>query len=170
MAIDVSFTRRAAILTTVAMAMTIGCRHKEKGLSSMVNMADPSTASQLVSGFHAVESGAWRWTMRKFSVTLKPPLGSDKNGAILRLRLFISDDQIHRLGPITLSADVDGHQLEPQTFSKDGDYAYSRTVPADVLQAPSVKVNFSLDKSREPDNVDGRQLGVVASLIGLQPR
>ena len=170
MAIDVGFTRRAAILATVAVALTVGCRHKEKGLSSMVNMADPSTATQLVSGFHAVEAGAWRWTMRKFSVVLKPPQGSDQSGATLRFRVFISDDQINRLGPITLSADVDGHQLEPQTFSKPGDYAYSRPVPAEALKVPSVKVNFSLDKAREPDSVDGRQLGVVASLIGLQPR
>ena len=170
MAIDLRFTRYAAILTTVAVALTFGCRHKQKGLSSMVNMADPSTATQLVSGFHAVESGAWRWTMRKFSVVLKPPLGSEQTGATLRFRLFISDDQINRLGPITLSADVDGHQLEPQTFSKSGDYAYSRPVPAEALKAPSVKVSFSLDKDREPDNVDSRQLGVVASLIGLQPR
>jgi hypothetical protein len=169
-AIDVGFTRRAAILATVAVALTVGCRHKEKGLSSMVNMADPSTATQLVSGFHPVEAGAWRWTMRKFSVVLKPPQGSDQSGATLRFRVFISDDQINRLGPITLSADVDGHQLEPQTFSKPGDYAYSRPVPAEALKVPSVKVNFSLDKAREPDSVDGRQLGVVASLIGLQPR
>jgi hypothetical protein len=159
-----------AMVAMVAVALTIGCRHKEKGLASMVNMADPSTANQLVSGFHAVENGAWRWTMRKFSVVLKPPQGSDTNGAMLRFRLFISDDQINRLGPITLSADVDGHQLDPQTFAKPGDYAYSRPVPAGALKASSVKVNFSLDKAREPDNVDGRQLGVVASLIGLQPR
>jgi hypothetical protein len=169
-AIDVVFTRRATILTTVVVALTFGCRHKEKGLSSMVNMADPSTATQLVSGFHAVENGAWRWTMRKFSVLLKTPPGAETRGGTLRFRLFISDDQINRLGPITLSADVDGHPLEPQTFAKPGDYVYSRPVAAEVLKAPTVRVNFSLDKDREPDNVDGRQLGVVASLIGLQPR
>jgi hypothetical protein len=169
-AIDDRFTRRAAILTTVALALTVGCRHKEKGLSSMVNMADPSTATQLVSGFHAVENGAWRWTMRKFSVVLKTPQGAETNGAMLRFKSFISDDQINRLGPITLTADVDGHQLEPQTFSKPGEYVYSRLVPAEALKAPSVKASFTLDKSREPDSVDGRQLGVVALLVGLQPR
>jgi hypothetical protein len=136
----------------------------------MVNMADPSTAPQLVSGFHALENGAWRWTMRKFSLMLKPPPGADQNGATLRFRMFISDDQINRLGPITLSADVNGHPLDPQTFTKPGDTIYSRTVPADALKGASVKVSFSLDKVREGDNVDGRQLGVVALLIGLQPR
>ena len=78
----------------------------------MINMADPCTATQLVSGFHDVEAHAWRWTMRKFAVVLKPPVGSAEKGAMLRFRLFISDDQFNRSGPITLSADVDGHQLE----------------------------------------------------------
>lgn len=136
----------------------------------MISMADPSTATQLVSGFHAVENGAWRWTMKKFSVILKPPAGSDQNGATLRFKLFISDDQINRLGPITLSAEINGTQLDPQTYDKPGDVVYSRPVAADALKGASVKVNFSLDKAREPDNVDGRQLGVVASVIGLQPR
>ena len=170
MASEIVFTRRAAILCTVALALTVGCRHKEKGLSSMVSMADPTTATQLASGFHAVENGAWRWTMKKFSVVLKPPMGSDQTGATLRFKLFISDDQINRLGPITVSAEINGTQLDPQTFDKPGDTVYSRPVPADALKSPSVKVNFALDKAREPDNVDGRQLGVVASVIGLQPR
>jgi hypothetical protein len=168
--IDEGCKRYAAIMAMIAVSLTISCRHKEKGMASMVNMADPSTASQLVSGFYAVENGAWRWTSKKFSIVLKTPPGSAASGAMLRFRLFVSDDQINRLGPITLSADVDGHQLDPQTYSKPGDYAYSRPIPADALKAASVKVNFSLDKAREPDNVDVRQLGVVASLIGLQPR
>jgi len=136
----------------------------------MVSMADPTTANQLASGFHAVEQGAWRWTMKKFSIVLKPPQGSDQNGATLRFKLYVHDDQINRLGPITLSAEINGTQLEPETFSKPGDAVYSRPVPPEALKGSSVKVNFSLDKAREPDNVDGRQLGVVASVIGLQPR
>jgi len=136
----------------------------------MVSMADPSTATQLVSGFHAVESGSWRWTTRKFSIVLKPPAGSEQNGATLRFKLFVPDDQISRLGPITLSAEINGTQLAPETYAKPGDTVYSRPVPPEALKAQSVKVNFNLDKAREPDGVDGRQLGVVASVIGLQPR
>ncbi len=170
MALETSFSRRAAILTTVALALTVGCRHKEKGLASMINMADPSTAAQLLSGFHGVEQGAWRWTMKRFSVVLKPPVGSDQKGATLRLKMFISDDQIARLAPLTLTADIDGHPLDPQSFTKTGDQVYSQPVSPDLMKASSVKVNFSLDKAREPDSVDGRQLGVVASVIGLQTR
>lgn len=136
----------------------------------MVSMADPSTATQLASGFHAVENNAWRWTMRKFSVNLKPPLGSDQKGATLRFRFFVPDDHINRLGPVTLSAEIDGQQLEPMVISKGGEGMYSRPVPPELLKKQSVEVKFTLDKSREPDTVDTRQLGLVAILVGLQPR
>ena len=170
MASEIVFTRRAAVLGIVAVALLAGCRRKEKGMSSMINVADPSTATQLVSGFHAVEQNSWRWTMKKFSVVVKPPQGSDQKGATLRLKIFVPDDQINRLGPITLSCDVNGTQLEPETFSKPGDTMYSRPVPPEALKGSSVKINFALDKARQPDGVDGRELGVVASLVGLQPR
>ncbi len=163
-------TRRTAVLGLVTLALLAGCRKKDKGMSSMVSMADPSTSTQLISGFHAVEQNAWRWTMKKFSIVLKSPQGSDQAGATLRFKLFVPDDQINRLGAITLSADVNGTPLEPQTYSKPGDMIYSRPVPAEALKSPTAKVTFSLDKAREPDAVDGRQLGVVASVIGLQPR
>jgi hypothetical protein len=156
---------------TAVLALSVGCHtNKDKGMASMVNMADPNTSNQLLSGFHAVESNAWRWTMRKFVVMLKPPTGADQNGATLRLRLYIPDSEIAKIGPITLSAEVDGHQLDPQTFEKGGDFAYSRPVPADALKAPAVRVTFSLDKFQPPNPVDGRELGVVASVVGLQSR
>jgi hypothetical protein len=168
---DTTFTRRMALIVILAVAVNAGCRKKDKGaLSSMINMADPSTAGQLASGFHGLEQGNWRWTMKKFSVVVKPPQGSEQKGAMLRLRMYISDDQINRLGPVTVSAEVGGQQIEPQTFTKAGENVYSRPVPPEALQSPLVKVNFSLDKAREPDAADGRQLGVVAILIGLTPR
>jgi len=167
---EIVFTRRAAVLGMVAVVLFAGCRRKEKGMSSMINVADPSTATQLVSGFHAVEQNTWRWTMKKFSVVVKPPMGSDQKGATVRLKIFVPDDQINRLGPMTLSCDVNGTQLEPETFSKPGDTLYSRPVPPEALKGSSVKITFALDKARQPDAVDGRELGVVASLVGLQPR
>jgi hypothetical protein len=168
--IETVYSRRIAFLATVALVLTTGCKPKEKGLSSMVSMGDPTVASQLASGFHGVEQGNTRWTMKKFSVVLKPPVASDQKGAMLRFQMYISPDQISRLGPITLSAEANGQQIEPQTFTKDGMNIYSRPVPAEALAGPSVKVNFSLDKARDPDGSDGRQLGVIAIVIGLQTR
>jgi hypothetical protein len=168
---EISLNRRIAVFAMVALVLTGGCRRRERGgFASMLNMGDPSTASQLASGFHAIEQGSWRWTAKKFSVVLKPPTAAEQKGATLRFRMFISDDQINRLGALTLSADVNGQALEPQVFNKPGDNIYTRPVPPEALQTPTAKVNFALDKAREPDASDGRQLGVVAIVVGLQPR
>ena len=171
MAIDEGLTRRAVILTAAALVLMTGCRSaKPKGPASMLNLGDPSTASQLLSGFHAAEGNGWRWTMKKFSVMLQPPPGSEEKGAILRLRMYVQDEHLAKYGPFNLSADVDGHALEPFAITKGGDIVYSKVVPAEFLKAPTVRVNFMLDKARPPDNLDGRELGVVVSLIGLQSR
>ena len=79
--------------------------------SSSVNMADPAQAAQLLNGFYVIEGGKSRWTAKNFSVLLKAPPGSDRNGAELALKLYLPDVQIQSLGPITVSADVGGHEL-----------------------------------------------------------
>ena len=39
-------------------------------MATTVQVADPKMAAQLVSGFHGVENGSWRWTQRQFTVAL----------------------------------------------------------------------------------------------------
>ena len=60
-------------------------------LAAVVNMADPKSSVQLLKGFHDVEQNAWRWTMGKFSVTLRPPLNAPQKGATLVVKLSIPD-------------------------------------------------------------------------------
>ena len=50
-------------------------------------------------------------------------------GATLRFKLFVPDDHVTRLGPLTLSAEIDGQQLEPLVTSKGGEVLYSRPLP-----------------------------------------
>lgn len=71
----------AAVLMAIV-ALAPACRTKRKPrakiaeddgqLASVVNVADPRAAIQLVSGFHALENDSWRWTARQFTVTLRP--------------------------------------------------------------------------------------------------
>ena len=79
-----------------------------------VNMADPRDAAQLLKGFYGIEAGKSRWTAKNFSVLLKAPPGSDRSGAELALKLYIPDVEIQKLGAMTLSADVGGHELPAQ--------------------------------------------------------
>jgi hypothetical protein len=137
--------------------------------SSSVNMADPAQAAQLLTGFHSVEAGNWRWTAKDFSVLLKAPPGSERNGAELALKLYLPDPQLHRLGAMTLSADAGGHALPARTLTESNEYTYSAPVPAEALRSGLVVVNFRLDKAAVNVNGDARELGVIVTEVSLAP-
>jgi hypothetical protein len=136
---------------------------------SSVNIGDPAQGVQLLNGFYAIEGGKSRWTAKTFSVLLKAPPGSDRNGADLALKVYVPDVQIQKLGAMTLSADVGGHELPARTFSQSSEYTYSARVPAESLQSGFAAVNFRLDKSTVGLNGDARELGVVVTQISLAP-
>jgi len=173
-----SFTSRtarslaAALLCLVPLAVVpAGCKlFRKTPLQSVVQMRDPQSAGQLLEGFYAVESGAWRWTARQFSVKLKTPAEAAQKGAILRLLLTVPPAAIEKSGAITLSASVEGTPLTPQTYSTPGEYTYRRNVSAELLTGSETMVNFELDKSMTPDGPDKRDLGVVVTTVGLEPR
>jgi hypothetical protein len=139
-------------------------------LVSVVNVADPRAAPQLGAGFYGVEGGAWRWTMKKFEVTLRPPAGAAQNGATLELKLTIPQVILDRVGPVTLSGTVRGVVLSPETFSKAGESKYRREIPASALAGDEVTVEFAADKGVIPSQQDQRELAVIVSTIGLLPK
>ena len=77
--------------------------------------AIPGLCGQLVSGFHGIEANAWRWTMRQFSVYLRPPLGSAQKGAVLIVNLTVPPAVIETEKTISLSASVKGNRFAPET-------------------------------------------------------
>lgn len=135
-----------------------------------VNMNDPNAAQQLISGFYSVESDAWRWTAREFSVALRRQVDAAHRGARLLLNLVIPEAQIRRLGPITLRAQVGASVLEAERFSKAGNYVYSRDVPAEALHFDTVLASFTLDKAAPASEADLRELGVVVTSVALHPK
>ncbi len=147
-----------------------GTQEEDQGLASMVHMADPRTSSQLVRGFHTVEQNAWRWTMAKFTVILKPPAGASQKGATLLMKFAVPDPVINRLKKVTLTASVGGAQLAPESYDKAGDYVLTRDVPASAFTGETATVDFALDKALPPGDPDQRELGVVVNSIGLEAK
>jgi hypothetical protein len=159
--------------------VTVGsgaCRRKKKvkaredGLASVVNLADPADSAQLVSGFSNVEADAWRWSTSKFTVVLRPPAGSSRNGAKLEMTFALVDALLAKLGPMTVSATVNGTAVDPQTFSAAGEYTFSKEVPAGALEPDVVTVIFMTDKALAPTATDKRELALIVKTIGLVPR
>jgi hypothetical protein len=160
------------LLMFVALAPS-GCRRKKKGrtredgLASVISVADPADSAQIVRGFSNVEADAWRWSTSKFSVVLRPPPGAAQNGAKLELNFTLHEAVVGKLGPVTLSAAVNGTPVAPETFSQGGDFVYSHDVPASALGSDVVTVEFSTDKALPPTEKDKRELALIVKSIGL---
>ena len=149
-----------------------GC-HRIRQPASVVYTGDAATASQLIGGFYAVEGQeedhAWRWTGPDFGVALAPPPGA-QHGARLLLRLYFPETQIKKLGPMTLTAYIDGQPLAPETYDTAGSYDFVRDVPACFLKTNLLPVNFSFDPYSPHSETEGRDLGAVVSMAALEPK
>jgi hypothetical protein len=138
---------------------------------SVVQVAHPRAAGQLLSGFHQVEQNAWRWTMGKFAVILMPPPSAAQKGARLELHFTLPQSVVSLRQSVTVAAAVEETALPPQTYTKAGTYVYKADVPAAALFAGTpVKVSFTLDKFIKAGEVETRELGLVVNTIGLMPK
>ena len=170
----------AAILALSLALAPAGCkRHRrvavqtvEEGspLASVIATADPHAATQLAGGFYGVEQNSWRWTAGRFSVLLRPPRTATSNGAVLQLKFALPDVVIAKLKAVSLSAYVNGTALAPESYTQAGQFVYSRDVPANLLTGDVARIDFSLDKTMPPSAADRRELGVVVSMVGFQPK
>lgn len=136
-------------------------------------MGDPAAADQLMNGFYAIEGGAgdkaWRWTGPDFAVALAPP-AADPHGARLRLRLYFPETQIQKLGPMTLTASLDGQPLAPETYDQGGSYDFVRDVPECFLETNVLPITFSFDRYSPRGSEEGRDLGAVVLMAALEAK
>lgn len=173
--------RKGIAAAAVLMLAASGCKREQRAierstveespeLAAVVWVAEPKNAFQLVEGFYATEGNAWRWTARKFSVVLRAPAAAGERGATLRLKLNVPEPIASKLGALTLRAAAGAAELAPQTFPQAGDYEYVREVPAQAFKGDSLSVVFTLDKALPPGPVDQRELGVIVTMVGLEPK
>ena len=179
--------RRLALLSALLVLELAACKHKGQlsvsggeitgplapdvaaPVLSVVKMSDPSAEPQLLRGFYGVESGSWRWTTSKFALTLRPPEGSAQQGATLEFKFSLPEVIVNKIGPVTVSAKINGVPLPSQTYSKSGEYAYTAAIPADALRTNTASLEFSTDKVMPPGNGDKRELALVAVSAALLP-
>ena len=168
---------RSLSLTLIIIPLLLvgaGCkrRHKSSGqaqqpLASTIYAGDPNVATHFLKGFYDIEDNSWRWTGKEFAVELAAPLHSEQKGAQLVLRLAVPEAVIQKTNTVQLSAAIQGYKLEPQIYAKAGKYTYTRDVPADKLQNDVVRIDFAVDQTLPPTELDKRQLGIIVSEVGL---
>jgi hypothetical protein len=172
--------RRKILICSLALCAA-GCRRAAPDLTGYtleepprlavaIDLGDPAFASQLVSGWYPVERNSWRWTARAFAVVLRPPPAAAKRGATLQLHFAFPEPVLSRLTELTLSASVRGMRLAPETYRRSGPAIYQRDIPAALLTGDSVRFDFSLDKALRAGDFDPRELGVIATQVGLETK
>lgn len=134
-------------------------------LRSSLAMGDPRDAAQLLHGFYDAEQNAWRWTKRRFGVSLRPPPGAALEGASLRMVFTIPDAAAEVMTGVEIQATVSGVKLEPFRAGGAGEQEYKAAAPREALAGEAVTVEFELSKAVAPGVLDGRELGLVVSSI-----
>jgi len=168
------------VLVAAALLFVCACRSKDRvhvetdegppRLASTLLMSDEKMSPQLVEGFYGLEDKSWRWTAGHFSVLLSAPPLASRDGAVLRVQLSIPKPLIDRVKTTTLTAEIGGIKLSPESFTQSGSFSFVRDVPAKLLEEDSVRVDFSLDRYLAAGTVDGRELGVVVTSVGFEPQ
>jgi hypothetical protein len=172
-----------AVGLVLALALApLGCKREPKtakvvaaegealALASTVRASEASQEPQLLDGFYSVEANSWRWTAKQFRVVLRPPIGAAQSGASLVMALTVPQVAIDHAKSLTLSASVEGSPLPPETYSKSGQYEFKRDVPASALSQQAVRIQFSLDNAIPPTGAERRELGIIVTSVGLQPK
>ncbi len=160
------------ILTVAFLLLPLAGCHRVKTPVSTVRMGDLAVANQLLTGFYGVEgqgaNDSWRWTAPEFSLVLAPPPGA--RDARLLMRLYFPETQIKKLGPMTLTASIDGEPLPPETFSEAGSHDFVRDVPACFLETNLVPISFSFDTYAPHSAKEARDLAAVVLMAALEPK
>ena len=104
--------------------------------------------SQLLSGWHGLENGAWRWTEKSFSLIVAP--GGQ------RVSLKVRAPETLKF-PLLLTARADGVEIGRHEIARAGDYEFAQAAPAGA----EVVVEFEVDRAVGPSAEDGRERGIV---------
>ena len=99
-----------------------------------------------------------------------PPRTAAQKGAILQMKFAIPEPIIQPLKTVTVRAVINGTALPAESYTKAGEYTYTKEVPPNLMAGEAVKVEFALDKALPPSGADQRELGLVVTVIGFEPK
>jgi len=114
----------------------------------------------LLAGWHESEETGWRWTAREFSARIRDA------GRVLTMNLFVPEESLARLGPLTLSTNAGGSELEPAVYETPGLHTLVRHL--DSPKSAELLLQFRLSGALPPDQDDDRERGIIVGYITLE--
>jgi hypothetical protein len=112
---------------------------------------------ELVSGWHELENGCWRWTERAFAVRLQQ--GKLKSPT-LRFRFHLPEAIMDEHKKVRLTAHVEGVPLLSSEYNTPGEHLYVCDIPDHLWVDGTALIQFELDKAHAPSPADLRELGL----------
>lgn len=112
---------------------------------------------QLLSGWHELEKGVYRWTEPAFSACLSEPI---LRGAVIRFRFTLAHDFAE--GPVTIQSTVNGIALVTLSYQTAGHHTYSSRIPESLEGSGQVLIQFRINRPVRATN-DPRILGLLVS-------
>ncbi len=127
---------------------------------------DVRAKPQLISGWHSIEDGSWRWTTKEARAVLLTPRDLPVN---FSMRLYFPEEHLERAGgAVTVAVLLDGKPFAQETYSRPGAYTIVKPVAAGSLSKASTDVTIRLDRGVGPTDSDRRELGMVVQGFGFQ--
>jgi hypothetical protein len=172
---------RYLTLVALLLLLSAGCKRRhhpnpsatieeESELAIAVSVADPRDASQLLSGFYGLEQDAWRWTKKRFAVSLATPANASTRGAKLELKFVLPEAVAAQMLGVTITPTISGAKAGSCRVEKAGEQSCVFQVAPEALKSDAVVVQFDLDKAVGPNAGDSRELGIIAFRIGFSPQ
>jgi tRNA (mo5U34)-methyltransferase len=115
---------------------------------------------ELLEGWHESEETGWRWTKREFAVLVRG------NGTALTMKVYVPEESLQRLGPLTLSTTAGGSELEPAVYETPGLHTLVRHL--DGVPDAGLLLQFRLSGALPPDRDDDRERGIVVTSIVVE--
>jgi cephalosporin hydroxylase len=128
-------------------------------------VADKVFEKRLLRGFYDT-TGGWRWTARKFAVSLDVP--QPVAPMFLEMDFTAPNEVMNQVPKITLVARVNNHEIARQEYNKAGRYYFKSNVPLDALQKTPAQVEFEVDQSIKDSEHGGRELSLIVVGLGLK--
>jgi len=143
------------------------------GRRERVKSATPATTAPDVTppgpvwvrGFSSAGPDQYRWSSREFEMEFPAPRGLY---AELKVRLFVPQTSLDKLGPMTLRADIPREGSHSVTFSTEGvhDFTFHYAIKQHLVS--TVRVRFRLDKALR-DEHSRNELGLLVGSAELRP-
>ena len=142
---------------------------KPPEMLSYLQLGDIRSRAQLVSGWYAIEDGAWRWMAPEAEATLRP---LPDQAVQFELQLFFPPDFMRRAGsPVTVSVILNGKPFTSAMYFEPGGHTLAKRVPPELLGElftwPTTRVSIRVNPYVPPNATDQRALGAVVQGLGF---